>query len=168
MTLTTHVVAGALVGAVASQNLAFAAFAAFMSHLLLDSIPHWDYTLTTSKEDKKNRLNNDMTVGVKDFYIDLLKISFDFGLGMVIAALAFKSLSPEIFTGAMVGALFGVLPDPLQFVYWKLRPRILEPLQRFHLYIHARTRLNNRPVFGILSQVAIIIIILILTRALFV
>ncbi len=45
MTLGTHAVAGALIGAVASQNLAFAASAAFLSHFLLDTIPHWDYAL---------------------------------------------------------------------------------------------------------------------------
>ncbi len=158
MILMTHAVTGALIGAVASENLAFAAGAGFLSHFLFDTIPHWDYKLGTTKEDKANPLNNDMKVGGKQFYIDLLKIALDFSIGMTIVAILVMSKPNQVILGAFIGALCAVIPDPLQFVYWKLRLRIMTPLQRFHTYMHAKTRLSNKPLIGIGSQIAIIIL----------
>jgi hypothetical protein len=167
MTLTTHAVTGALIGAVASQNLAFAAAAAFMTHLLLDAIPHRDYQIHSTKRDALNPLNNDMVVRGRQFYIDLLKIGFDFWLGMIIVIVIFWTMPSSIFVGALVGAVFGVLPDPLQFVYWKFRPRFLKPIQQFHLYIHAKNRLKDQLLLGIVSQLLIIILTLTLIKVIY-
>jgi hypothetical protein len=167
MTLTTHAVAGALIGAVASQNLVLAGTFAFVSHLLLDTIPHWDYKLGAAAEDPENPMNNDMKVGGKQFFIDLLKIGFDFWLGMFIVFFMVMTMPTQIILGAFIGAFFGVLPDPLQFVYWKLRPRLLYPIQRFHMYMHAHLKLNDRPFIGISSQVAIIALTIVIFRFLY-
>jgi uncharacterized protein (DUF2062 family) len=158
MTLATHAVTGALIGAVGSENLAFAAGAGFLSHFVFDTIPHWDYKLGAATEDKNNPLNNTMNVGSKAFIVDLAKIGLDFLLGMVIVAFLVYSKPTQVIIGAFVGALFAVIPDPLQFVYWKFKPLFMQPLQRFHVYMHADTRLNDRPVIGIGSQLGIIII----------
>jgi hypothetical protein len=158
MTLATHAVTGALIGAIGSENLAFSASAGFISHFLFDTIPHWDYKLGATQEDTANPLNNNMKVGGKQFYIDLLKIGLDFSIGMTIVIILVASKPNQVILGALIGALCAVIPDPLQFVYWKLRPRFMTPLQRFHTYMHAKTRLNDKPLLGISSQIAIIIL----------
>jgi len=48
MLLTVHVIAGAVVG-VAVQNPIFSAPIAFATHLLLDSVPHWNYPVPKQK-----------------------------------------------------------------------------------------------------------------------
>ncbi len=167
MTLATHAVTGALIGAVASHNIALAASAAFLSHFIFDTIPHWDYSLGALEQDNKNPLNNRMKTKGLPFFIDLSKIGFDFLIGIGLTIAAFYTLSPIIFIGALIGALCAVIPDPLQFVYWKFRFVWLKPLQSFHLFMHAKTRLNDRPILGILSQTAIIALILLLIQLIF-
>lgn len=66
--------------------------------------------------------------------------------------------------GALVGAVFAIIPDPLQFVYMKYRHEPLISLQRFHLFMHARTRLNDRPLLGVGSQIALIAVMALLSR----
>jgi hypothetical protein len=168
MTLATHAVTGALIGAIGSENLAFAAGAGFLSHFLFDTIPHWDYSLGGIQEDKKNPLNTNMNVAGRRFLIDLSKIGFDFGLGMIIVALLVLYMPQRVIFGAFIGALCAVIPDPLQFVYWKLRPRLMKPLQTFHVYMHAATRLNDKPLLGITSQAVIIAITIIVFRIIFI
>ncbi|MBX4197878.1 hypothetical protein KW782_00920 [Candidatus Parcubacteria bacterium] len=157
MTLATHAVTGALIGAVASQNLLFAAGAGFISHFLFDTIPHWDYSLRTL-EKKSLSIENNMNTKGLNFIIDLAKIAFDFWLGMALVFVMVYSLPLPVIIGAFIGALAAVLPDPLQFVYWKLRPRIMLPIQHFHMYMHATHKLNDRPLLGVTSQLGIVII----------
>lgn len=168
MTLTTHAVVGSFLGAAAAANLPLAAVLGFTSHFLMDSIPHWDYHLASTSEDTKNELNNDMKTSGPAFFVDLLKIGFDVVLGLAIVWLIFHSASSFILIGAFTGAVFAMAPDALQFIYWKFRHEPLISLQKFHLYIHAATRLNKRPALGILSQIAIILVVAIIARHFFV
>lgn len=165
MILSTHMVAGAMIGAVAAHNLPMAAAAGFMSHFILDTIPHWDYKIG-SIEQKGVVVDNDMNVRSRAFIIDLCKIGFDFLIGLTLIAIAFSSYPSYIIIGALVGGIMGMIPDPLQFVYWKMRFSWMKPLQRFHSWMHAKTNLNERPLLGIFSQVAIMAIILIVSKSL--
>jgi hypothetical protein len=160
MTLTTHAVVGGLLGAVASHNLALAGLMGFASHFIFDTIPHWDYHLSSSHEDDKDWLNNDIDASGKAFIIDLAKIGFDFVLGLVIVYAAFHSYSPMVLLGAIVGALFAIVPDPLQFAYMKWRHEPLVSLQKFHIFMHAKLKLKDRPLIGIASQAIIVIVML--------
>ena len=164
MTLTTHAVAGALIGAVAYHNPAFAVVAAILSHPLLDAIPHWDYSLSSGDFDENNPMENSINTSGKKFLTDLMKIGFDFCAGLVIVAIMFRNTSWQIFAIAFICALCAIAPDPLQFVYWKTRSKIIEPFQRFHMYLHAKTKLTAWPVLGILCQAVIILILLFCIR----
>ncbi|HYC83020.1 MAG TPA: hypothetical protein VEB60_00520 [Candidatus Paceibacterota bacterium] len=157
MTLATHAVIGATVASAFPVSPLFGFLAGFMSHFVLDSIPHWDYHLASSRKDEKNPLNNDLVMG-RAFVSDLLKIGCDFALGfaLVFAALKFGHLE-DYWLSLYAGACGGVLPDFLQFAYMKLRREPLISLQRFHGWIHADLRLNDRPFVGILSQVLVIV-----------
>jgi hypothetical protein len=162
MVLATHAVTGALIGAIGSENLPFVIGAGFLSHFLFDTIPHWDYKLGATKKDEEKPLETDMNIRSMHFYLDLLKIGLDASIGLTIVGLLVISKPNQVILGAFIGAISAMIPDPLQFVYWKLRPRLMEPLQRFHHYMHAATRLNNRPVIGITSQIGLILIIALL------
>jgi hypothetical protein len=164
MTLSTHAVAGALIGGIASQNLAFVVVAAFASHFLFDTVPHWDYALSSAHEDEANPLNTDMKIGGKRFFVDLSKIFFDFALGIVLTLIFFHSAPNSVLIAALVGALCAMAPDPLQFVYWKYRHEPLISLQKFHLFMHAKMHLKDKPFLGIVSQIIFISIIAVLIK----
>src|SRR3989344_6041507 len=133
MILATHAIAGAALAATMPDQPILAFIAGAASHFLLDAIPHWDYELRSSRKDEKNPLNNDIMIG-RDFWFDLIKLGTDALVGLVLSWLFFQSF----FTGQLglltftAGAAGGLLPDALQFAYFKLRSPWLTALQRFH------------------------------------
>ncbi len=157
MTLTTH----ALVGAAAAQlfpSYPYVAFvAAFASHFAIDALPHWDYTILSSEKDLRNPLNNDMRLG-KLFFIDLLRIGSDALLGIVLSVIIFAyGIFHAPLVIVLIGALGGIVPDPLQFVYFKTHTILLEALQRFHIWIQKGKTLRVHPAFGIFLQVTLVL-----------
>ncbi len=168
MTLGTHAVVGAFVGAAAAHNLPLAAAAAFASHFLMDSIPHWDYAILSIQKDPANPLNDDMGSNRILFYKDLIRTGFDFGLGLLIAFLLFKSTGQTVLVGALLGGVCAALPDALQFLYWKVRKEPLISLQRFHLFMHADHDFNNEPIIGFLMQAAIVVLVAVLSALFFI
>jgi hypothetical protein len=154
MTLTTHAIVGAGIAQLFPQYKIIAFLTAFLSHFLLDSIPHWDYRLRSSREDKENQLNSDIVVG-KEFYVDAIKIAFDASLGLVLSFLLYQPATPQIVGLVFLGVIAGILPDPLQFAYFKIRKEPLITLQRFHIWIHAKTHLKEYPLPGATIQACI-------------
>lgn len=168
MTLATHAVVGSLVGAMAVANPVAAAVLGFTSHFLMDSIPHWDYHLASASHDSADELNSDMDTSGLNFILDLGKIALDIAIGLIVVWFTFSLSTQTVFIGAFIGAIFAMAPDALQFVYWKFRHEPLTSLQKFHIYIHAATSLDKRSILGILSQIAIIAIVVIIARHFFV
>src|ERR1035437_1319913 len=152
MTLTTHAVVGAAIAASMPNHPVVGFALAFASHFVLDAIPHWDYPLSSQKTDNVNRLNDDMIIN-KNFFIDLLKIGIDMSCGILLVLFFFTLHSPHLFWIPMIGVAGAVLPDALQFVYFKWRHQPLIALQRFHFWIHAKHRLDDKPLIGILLQI---------------
>ena len=168
MTLTTHAVIGAAIASTMPTHPILGFTLAFASHFFLDSIPHWDYSLNSYKSDDANHLNDDMPIN-KEFFIDLSKIGLDMlcGILLVLIFFAFKSSDISITNITwipFIGLLGGVLPDALQFVYMKWRHQPLITLQKFHLWIHAKKDFNNRPLIGMSFQVAVILVVVIVTK----
>lgn len=159
MILSTHAVAGALVGSVVAYNPFLAGALGFASHFILDAVPHWDYPLKSSQKDLNNRMNNTVIMG-KSFIFDLAKIGLDMLVGAVVVFLAFSNAPTTVFWGACIGAVFAVLPDFLQFVYFRYPHEPMRSLQKFHVVmVHAKTDYNDRPIIGIFFQAALIAII---------
>ena len=154
MVLTSHAIVGAALASVIPKYPLAGFVLGFASHFILDAIPHWDYQLRSSRKYLKNRLNDDLIIG-PDFYLDLLKISLDLAVGFVLAFFIFGS-----FFWGMVGA---VLPDLLQFVYFKARKTPLKYLQRFHRFVHADEDCVG-PVWGIAIQVLLVLFIVIILK----
>lgn len=156
MILVTHAVVGAAITHASRGKLFVGLGIAFMSHFALDAIPHWHYRLRSFRHDPINPMNDDMVWGTA-MRLDLFRIGVDFSLGLGISFLIF-GVRTEIFWGALAGTL----PDALQLAYWKLRIAPLRALQRFHRWMHAVHRLDDRPWFGPLSQAIIVLAIVFL------
>ena len=157
MILTTHAVVGATIVVSIPNHPILGFVLAFASHFLLDSIPHWDYKIASHKKGEQGRMSDDFVIG-KAFAIDLTRVGLDALFGLSLALLSFYIFSPHLFWLPFLGVIGAILPDALQFVYfnWKKQPMI--SLQRFHVWMHARTNLNERPVIGISQQIGIILL----------
>src|SRR5687767_3301477 len=94
MTTIPHVIVGAAVGSLA-PNPYLASLAGFISHFVLDFIPHWDPIggKRHKNEFRRKRL----------FYSTLLVID----IGVAVGIFVFLWQYPSLF----LGAFFGVLPD---------------------------------------------------------
>ena len=159
MTLTTHAVVGAAAASLFPTNPALAFSAGFVSHLVIDSLPHWDYRVLSKKQDF-NRLNDDMNVYDKRFVYDLLRIGGDALLGTILAIYIFSFWLFDLPVWFVVlGAWAGILPDPLQFVYWKTRSKLLLPLQRFHVWIQKGKSIEVSPIVGLFLQCILVFLV---------
>lgn len=161
MTLATHAVIGAATASMVPEHPALAFGLAFASHFIFDAIPHWHYPVASMVKDKKNPMNNDMVIG-RHFAGDVALIGLDalLGIGISLAAFAWILDQPSVLI--LIGAIGGILPDPLQFVYWKFRHKPLELLQRLHRWVHAKTDLDDRWLLGAGLQVLLILLFVLL------
>ncbi len=159
MTLSVHSVVGAGLSIVARANPLTAFVMGFLSHFVLDAIPHWDYPLRSATNSSTSSIE-DMRVG-KDFVFDLLKIIADAILGLAVVMFVFQpefySFSDIITSGIFWGVVGGMAPDFLQFVYFKFKIQPFISLQHFHSWIHhSEKKFNNRYLVGPALQIAII------------
>jgi hypothetical protein len=163
MTLTTHAITGAAIATMVPNYPALGFILGFGSHYILDALPHWSYSLKSVKKDLKNSLNTDMIIG-KDSCQDFFKIGTDGILGVVLAFIlvgVFHHVSSLVI---LMGAIGGMLPDALQFCYWKWKHEPLTTFQRLHNWAHTSFRIDDKPVLGILSQIAIILLIVLIFK----
>lgn len=141
MTLATHAVVGAAAASFFPASPLLAAGAAFASHYLIDAIPHGHYRLFSLRHAERP-LENDMQFG-RLFIVDLLRTGADFTIGIALSLFLFSGSENGILI-PLIGVVAGVLPDPLQFAYWKIRREPLTSLQRFHIWVHAKRDLSHR------------------------
>lgn len=154
MTLGTHAAVGAAVAALVPGNPIGAFVLGFISHFLLDSIPHWDYKLLSLEKKGEDKMMVDMRLD-RTFILDLVRIGFDILIGFVVAYFLFRNTAafPYVLLWGSIGAM---LPDVLQFVYFKWKNGPLKHLQRFHIFIHAEGKIHD-PVKGISFQVIVVL-----------
>ena len=160
MVLTPHAVAGAAITSLFRLNPVTAFFAGFLSHFFLDFIPHWDYKTKSFYRDEAFPLNNDFIIS-SNSYIDFVKLSLDTSLGFLLSFLFFSFGAGVPFLPILFGALGGIAPDALQFVYMKWRKEPLISLQKTHLLFHSSHRIYN-PVLGVSLYCFIILFFLLL------
>lgn len=164
MVLTTHAITGAAIASIIPTHPVLGFVLGFVSHFVLDSIPHWDYKLLSSSKDEKNPMNNDMVIN-KNFITDLFRIGLDFSFGLILVYLFFgMSESRDFLIALCAGAIGGVLPDALQFVYFKFRHEPIYSLQKFHIWIHSNVSLKHRVLLGVTTQMLFIVIVVLLQK----
>ena len=165
MTLATHAVVGAAIAASIPSHPIIGFTLAFASHFVLDAIPHWDYPLYSSKKDSGDRMNDDMVLN-KNFLVDLSRIGLDMSIGFLLVLIFFTLASPNLFWIPFIGLCGAVIPDGLQFVYWKWRHQPLITLQKSHIWIHAKKDFNDKPAIGIPFQIAVIAVAVVASKLL--
>ena len=163
MILTTHAIVGAAVGRLVLNP--YESFAlGFISHFLIDAIPHWAYPLASLIRDEKDPLKKDMILD-RRFIRDLILVIIDFCSGVSLdifvfqGAISFINFSLPL----LAGALGGVLPDALQFAYFKIRREPLITLQKLHIRVNGKEDIFALP-YGLLSQIILIIAVVIISK----
>ena len=159
----THAITGAALSTLTPNNPLVGFTVGFASHFVLDSIPHWDYELKSSKKNKERPLENDLVIN-KDFIKDIIKILADGIIGLILALAIFTLFRHHSLITTLFAAIGAMLPDALQFVYFKWRHEPLVSLQKFHIWMHARSDLKSQPILGISSQILIIVIFVLLLK----
>lgn len=132
---------------------------AMLSHYFLDSFKHWDYSIENLKKFVKNEKNKNL----KSAAIDFLKIILDLSLGFLALSLFFKN-DPQFFL-ILLGGFFGALPDGLQVLHFTFPDnKVLAVHQEFHDFMHFSKK--EKLIFpnGILSEIAVILIAILLFR----
>ena len=166
MILTTHAVVGAAIGTLLPGSPVLSAASGFISHFVLDAFPHWDYTLSSTKGMEGNKLQGDFIMG-RNFIFDLLKIVLDAFVGILLVVLFFDiGGTPQefLYSSVLWGALGAMLPDALQFVYYKLKREPLTSLQKFHIAIHSKRNFSKYTIIGPALQVAICVLVIVISR----
>jgi len=162
MTLTTHAIVGALAAQFFPQYPAAAFAAGFASHFVIDALPHWDYSLRSSRE-HADPLQFDLEIG-RDFVHDIVKIGFDAILGLFLSCVIAYLFDLSLIL-AVIGACAGIFPDALQFVYFKTHLKLLRSLQRFHIWIQEGRQLHIAAWKGISLQGALVIVLICVVKA---
>ena len=147
MILCTHAVVGGAIASLFPSHPLLAVIGGFASHFAIDAIPHWDYQLrsiTVGMGADNRRLELSRAL-----LLDLICIGVDACAGLALAIWLFAT-STSAWVVAL-GAVAGMMPDPLQFVH-SVHPREpLVSLQRFHGWIHSNRKLAWR--LGVSSQI---------------
>jgi len=162
--LSSHIIAASAVVApllnrpLSFANVALIFFASFLSHFALDALPHWDYKMLSFPKE-----NGERQFIFKKYFLtkDLLKNLLDgvIGLGGAILIIGFpKDFLEFVLFGLIV---FGaILPDILEALFVIKKWRVLESLHKFHLAIHGKRVFINKPFWGVISQILIIVLVI--------
>ena len=114
MILATHAIVGAAIASQVPNHPVIALLAGIASHFAIDAIPHWDYPLRSIRSGAKKEKGSPLTLD-KGFLVDLSLIALDGLAGLTLAFSLFAQ--PGSLLTILLGALGGMLPDPLRFVH---------------------------------------------------
>jgi len=136
MILSTHAIVGGAMASLMPDQPALAFVAGIASHFVIDAIPHSDYPLRSISVSR----NRPALFADRLWVRDLGLLAFDASAGLAIALLLYAS--PRATPAILLGAVGGMLPDPLRLIH-RLYPR--EPFRsfhRFHAWIHTKHTLT--------------------------
>jgi hypothetical protein len=137
--LANHAITGAALASLTPNEPLVGFSVGFLSHFILDAIPHWDYyrNLGSVKKDENNPMNDDIVINKKFVNDILLKVGPDIATGFLISYLVFCLYFKISIIAVLCGSVGGIAPDILHFAYIKWRHEPLKSLLKFHLWIHA-------------------------------
>jgi len=129
MLLIVHLLAGA---AIASEikTVPLALLLAFLSHFVLDSIPHWEYSIENIESKK-------WVKSLPDFF----KVAMDFSAGLMIILLYTRN------SIIIAGALFAASNDGLAFLNLIFENKFLKAGYGFHKKLHYLNNSKKVPLY---------------------
>ena len=116
MILTTHLLVGAAIASKMPQPTFLALVLAFLSHYLLDLLPHSEYLIKNIKGRRWHKS-----------FLDFSKIGIDIGLGTLLI-LIFSKNAPIIFAAAFLA----ILPDAFTLLNSIWPNKVLKIHEDFH------------------------------------
>lgn len=154
MTLTSHAIVGAVLAASLPAHPVLVSSVAFLSHFVLDAIPHWDYPIQSGSSSGRGFEKG------KALIFDFGKVAGDAALGFFLTYGLFMSglFYTEYSFLIFLGAFFSMVPDGLQFLYHVYKSKVLAWIQNIHMTIHSDTKITH-PVIGPLLQVIFIVVV---------
>jgi hypothetical protein len=153
MILLVHLLFGAAIGSVI-KNIPLAVALAFLSHYLLDLLPHIEYG-----EDSFAYIENKGKKQLHKMLPDILKIIFDLSSGILLIWI-FSREQPAIY----ICAFFALLPDGFTVLNYIMPNKFLELNYKLHQKIHFLKHKKISVFWRIVTQVAVVIISIILLR----
>ncbi len=165
MILASHIIVSGLLGAT-TQNYFLAAVFGFVSHYILDAIPHWDFYLSP-EFNVKAEAEDGKFIKEKFFWKEVSKIVIDILIGLGLLFILLKNLNYINITAVSISVFFGILPDPLQLFYLMTKWRFIKwnfDFQEFaHYSIHSK--IDQKFWSGIIIQtIAVALIFLVLRK----
>jgi hypothetical protein len=146
MLISVHAVVGAIIGENVNKPL-IAFVLAFISHFLLDLIPHGDKELIKAyRNDFKNKAM-------------LYLIYFDLITTPILLGLLFYTHEITYSEPVLWGIIGGVLPDILVGIH-EIFDKYFTRTHKFHNWTHERLKWSIPLKFGIIVQIIIIYLIL--------
>ncbi|MCX6717174.1 MAG: hypothetical protein NTU76_00670 [Candidatus Taylorbacteria bacterium] len=154
MILTPHAIIGSAVSNMLPIYPELGFVLAFLSHYVIDSIPHNHYAHDSFilKETKSIASLIHNIRGLYQFSI----IIFDFLIGLFLSILIF-SRDWDTLLITLLGVAGGVLPDFLQFLYFKFKKWPFISLQKFHGKFECKKNIEHKPFLGASIQITTII-----------
>lgn len=139
MILLAHATTGAIIG-LKIHNPILVIVISFVSHFILDRLPHWNYDVPKDLKNNKSK---------KKFFYMLPDI-----IPTVLVYLVFVFAYPQSWLIISIGVAFAILPDFLSLSWYipKIK-KIMLPFLKFHKKIQWEiSDKHNKPLWGILSQ----------------
>lgn len=163
MTLTTHAIVGAGIASLVIYNPALGICAAFASHFVIEAIPHWSYEIKSASVQPHGGITH-INFSDKNFVRDFCIIGTDGILGIILSLFLFST--PNTFWIIFAATCAAMLPDVLLFAYSRFKHEPLISLQKFHEWVHSKYQgqIQHMPIFGIISQILLIVIFVIVVK----
>ena len=153
MILTTHALAGAVIGKNISQPWIIITLSIII-HFIMDTFRHGEYVELFSKNTSIKKSG--------------WKIALDIFIGFSFLSLLFGLDQKDVtsITNVIIGIIASVFPDFVTFLYWKFRWKFLKRYYDFHSWIHKYPRnaperqwtLQNATNDILISTIAIILL----------
>lgn len=163
MILSVHATFGAAVASLIPTHPVTGFALGFISHFILDAIPHRDYDLVSVDHDPDGKSQGiDVIVNKFKLIRDVLLASADGLVGLSLAFLLFfDPIYPWIF---LFGALGALAPDIIVFLFLLLKHRSLQKFFDFHAYfdspINKKLKQKIGQIAGVFLQFITVIILL--------
>jgi len=149
MFIITHALIGALIGIKLQGHIFLAFIFAFLSHFILDTIPHGDEILFNLNQGNKKDKQKLFSIIVTDCFLTLLFLIF---------MTYYKH--PEIPISIVFGIMGSVLPDALWGMHEHWGFKVLSKYHDFHLFFHRIIKKDISFKKGLAVQILFLVIFL--------
>lgn len=152
MIITPHAIVGATVSNIFQGDLVVAFILAFLSHYILDMMPHTDYDI--------NGFMDNETKTVRSIFSDLkaathlIFIFIDFIVATILCILFFVRNESTLYI-TLIGVFGALLPDFFQFMFYKFKNQPWIFFQKIHDKTHHIIKFKHNNLWGIIFQILV-------------